>query len=1678
MRFIAHHFLSILALLTALLQPCLNPGDVLVARADEPSLQRASGSGAVTGSGITETANSASPDPHWVSKAIAQIEASEYEPYEIKQPQSMWHLTNRANGLVAAINSKGWSLRPQKGTTPAAHGAGDGSGRELHSRVKSFLDWNWTYSLKAIRRGEKSRRLSPPIVSKRDSTVQLTYARELVEWYRNSSGGVEQGFTLTQRPLESAAGEVVLSGVVRTKLKATIRSADRVDFVLSDKVVFEYSGLKIHDAHGTTLRGWLSFAPTKDGGVLDIHVEDQSAEYPIIIDPIAKSPSWTFESDKAQAYLGYAVATAGDINADGFSDVIIGAPYYDNPDANSSNDEGRIYIFHGSKTGLSTTPDLIIQSDQADAYFGRSVASAGDVNGDGFADVLVGAPWYDHPDPGTGSNDEGRAFLYLGSASGLSSTAAWTAEPNNAADDFAVSLSTAGDVNGDGFSDVIVGGDGSTGSSASGNCCGYIYFGSATGLSTTFNWKKCSAYASYFGGSVSVAGDVNGDGYSDVVIGASNGQNGQSWEGTAYVYHGGANGLSSAASWTGRSNQITSLYGGAVSTAGDVNGDGYADILVGASSYDNGTADLGRVFLYTGSASGVSTTSAWFVEPSVASTSFGASVSDAGDVNGDGYSDVVIGAEVYGNGGTAFIYFGGSSGLSTSSNWSVTSAKSTARLGKSVAGAGDVNGDGFSDLIIGSYLYSNGQSAEGSASIVLGASTVPSTTAGWSSESNIANARFGEVARTAGDVNADGFADTIVSSAGTTSSGGDDGSVSIYLGSAQGLSTTLAWSSSNGYVGVSAGDINGDGYSDVLLGRPNFSNGQTNEGAAYLYLGSSSGVTTTVAWQAESNGLYDYYGFSVASAGDVNRDGFADVLVGAYGTHVSIGNEGRVYGYLGSASGLSSSAAWVRDGTASGLQFGYGVASAGDSNGDGYSDVSISAYPQNQWVDSGSYVYLGSSAGLATSAAWTRRSSNFSPYFYYLDGGTAGDVNGDGYSDLLVSGHDYNYSAYRAYVYHGSATGLSTTHAWSRTGSSEIGLAGDVNGDGYADISVDTDIYLGASTGLPTSAAWSNAGTWTSVGTVGDVNGDGFSDVMLGNSGATNGQANEGRAYLFYGNGGKGIGVGPRQLSSTDQPMQVLGDSKSSSFKVSLVGKPPVGRTKAKLVWESKTVGVPFNNASLGRSQNWVDTGSAGTSFTESISPLFSSTSYHWRARFQYYPKMNYSPWYSVGDAGAELADVAYLPVPTNTPTATPTFTYTPTVTPTVTNTPTTTPTFTNTPTVTPTFTYTPTVTPTFTKTPTATPTFTNTPTVTPTFTYTPTLPPTVTYTPTATPTFTATPTASCTPTGLSTATPTLTVSPTTTATPSIPPTETPTLTATSTASPDPSPTSMPPAETTKAPPSSASPGEPGAGDLDGDGSPDLAFVKPSGEVEVIFNLTKQQNRMLLPFTVLGVDVGIPSSAHSPSLITVSKVGNLLQWQSTNLEQKTTHVFATVPADGLPVMGCYLNSRYASAHFINKKSTQSLQLRGPLSDRAVSLPKGTSLVKCGPPISGTSVFFSLVTDKKKKPLSLIAKSAQKQLWKIKLEPGIQRVALGVIPLSPPRLPTVWMIAQKGKSVVLQVLGSKRKWTVIPLTFLPPGSKVTGGGAIDFAEGTYVVLQIANKAKQTSYQVVLLPSIML
>jgi hypothetical protein len=156
------------------------------------------------------------------------------------------------------------------------------------------------------------------------------------------------------------------------------------------------------------------------------------------------------EADQAGASFGFRVASAGDVNGDGYSDAIIGAPSWDGGQVN----EGGAFVYHGGAGGLAVAPAWTTEPDQAGAQLGRSVATAGDVNGDGFSDLMVGAPYYDD-----GEIDEGRVLIHHGSATGLGAAVLLTQGDQPGAL-YGLAIGTAGDVNGDGFSEAMVGAPG------------------------------------------------------------------------------------------------------------------------------------------------------------------------------------------------------------------------------------------------------------------------------------------------------------------------------------------------------------------------------------------------------------------------------------------------------------------------------------------------------------------------------------------------------------------------------------------------------------------------------------------------------------------------------------------------------------------------------------------------------------------------------------------------------------------------------------------------------------------------------------------------------------------------------------------------------------------------------------------------------------------------------------------------------------------------------------------------------------------------------------------------------------------------------------------------------------------------------------------------------------------
>ena len=441
------------------------------------------------------------------------------------------------------------------------------------------------------------------------------------------------------------------------------------------------------------------------------------------------------QSNFASGNLGQSVASAGDVNGDGYGDVIVGAPSYDN----GQSSEGAAFIYLGGPSGIASgnpaSAATMLEGNHASTHMGWSVASAGDVNGDGYGDVIVGANWYQN-----GQVFEGGAFVFLGGPSGVANgdptTAAATLESNQVVGFMGDSVASAGDVNGDGYSDVIVG---AAQYGAAGEGAAFVFLGGPGGVASGSPATAAAVLAGQqpggnFGFTVASAGDVDGDGYADVIVGAPGYDRGETDEGAAFVFRGGATGIPSGGPATAdavlESNQSGAKLN-SVAGAGDVNGDGYADVIVGFMAYANGEPQEGAAFLYLGGGSGVASggpgNAAAILESNQAFAWLGSSVASAGDVNGDGYADVIVGALHYANGetseGGAFVFLGGPGGIASGSAVTAAAVIETNQAGAgliSVASAGDVNGDGFADVIVGAYLYDDGETDEGKAFLFYG----------------------------------------------------------------------------------------------------------------------------------------------------------------------------------------------------------------------------------------------------------------------------------------------------------------------------------------------------------------------------------------------------------------------------------------------------------------------------------------------------------------------------------------------------------------------------------------------------------------------------------------------------------------------------------------------------------------------------------------------------------------------------------------------------------------------------------------------------------------------------------------------------------------------------------------------------------------------------------------------
>ncbi|MFH1196951.1 MAG: integrin alpha [bacterium] len=848
--------------------------------------------------------------------------------------------------------------------------------------------------------------------------------------------------------------------------------------------------------------------------------------------------------------LGKSVSGAGDVNADGYDDVIVGSWKY-------NSFQGRVDIYFGGSS-MDNTEDVSIAGEGASQYFGNSVSCAGDVNGDGYDDVIVGAYGY--------NSSTGRSYIYYGGSS-MNDTVDKTLNGENTGDAFGISVSGAGDVNGDGYDDVIVGAycyNTSTGRS-------YIYYGGSTMDETVDLTMTGEGADNYFGMSVSDVDDANGDGYDDFLVGAHGNSASK-----AYLFNGGPS-IDNTADVIFNAQALTDNFGTSVCGCGDFNGDGYADILVGANSNDENGTDAGRAYLFWGGST-VDAIPDNIFTGAAAGDWLGISVSTAGDMNGDGYTDIIIAAsknDTNGSGaGRVYLYTNSLSGTDMPDEF-FTGEAALDYFGYSVASAGDVNGDGYDDIIIGArendafgsdvgraYIFLGGTASNNEADIILTGETSIDV--------------FGSSVSSAGDVNADGYDDVLVGAYGYDNGSSNVGRAYIFLGGAtmnDGADIIFTGEASEDYFGISvssAGDVNSDGYSDVMIGSSNNDAGGIDRGRAYIYYGGSSmnnGADVTLSGEADS----DFFGYSVASAGDVNGDGFDDVVVGAAWNAAGGTQRGKVYVYYGGNS-MNNSADITLSGEADSDNFGFSVASAGDVNNDNYGDIIIGAlYNDDSGTNAGkAYIYFGNwSMDTVPDIELTGESAGDE---FACIVSCAGDVNNDNYSDVLIGARGNNavgIDGGRAYVYFGGN---------SMNNIPDIVMTGITAGDSFGQ----------------------------SINCAGDINNDSFSEIIIGAPMNDAGGTDAGRSYLYLSSAPPTV---PRLASVRDVPNDQGGYVKvrwtRSGYDIPNINRldhyivqrsDPPG--KGSYVWETITTIEPtYENSYIYTASTWSDstTNSSGT---------------------------------------------------------------------------------------------------------------------------------------------------------------------------------------------------------------------------------------------------------------------------------------------------------------------------------------------------------------------------------------------------------------------------------------------------------------------------------------------------
>lgn len=593
--------------------------------------------------------------------------------YFIQHHADIYQSTNRKNSLRAVYTGQEMSITPRNAPQ------------------------QWVFGLAVKRVSADGRTLykpaSQPSVIMDAGTVKFNHDNHYTVEYVNNDQGIRQNFIIQKPGIQTDKLSVQLQpseGWQTFKRSETSVSFKNKQYQLS------YTDLKVWDARGTILPAHFSVSNIQ----VQIEVNVENAVYPVTIDPIVlngtpQNANTFVQSNQVNALMGVKVSAAGDVNNDGFDDIMLGAPGYD---AQPDGTGGAVFVYYGSNRGINPNVHTLLRPGVGLGHYGSDMVGGGDVNGDDYDDVILNA----YPDS---IHPQGGISIYYGSNAGLQTTPE-TIYGDPSYGSFGSAIAISKDLNGDSIDDIVIGSGSATHGQTSEGTVTIIY-GNYWGIANSA-WLIIEGNQTglHLGSQVASAGDINHDLYNDLVVSADN---------KIYTYFGGPDGIELTPASIMTLN-IPPLSNYTLAAGGDINGDDHTDILIGYDAYSNG---IGAVFVYYGNSTGLDPIPATILEGNATPSNYANSVAFAGDINGDEFSDIVVGNRSQSNNvnqpaeGMAYVYYGRSNGLNPVPASTIQSNQANALLGFSVDGAGDVNGDGFSDVLIGAMGYANGQSFEG-----------------------------------------------------------------------------------------------------------------------------------------------------------------------------------------------------------------------------------------------------------------------------------------------------------------------------------------------------------------------------------------------------------------------------------------------------------------------------------------------------------------------------------------------------------------------------------------------------------------------------------------------------------------------------------------------------------------------------------------------------------------------------------------------------------------------------------------------------------------------------------------------------------------------------------------------------------------------------------------------------